>query len=86
MLLHQSIVADYNATCPGADTPDLPAACQDKLSSGNTWRTVAIASSVSGAALLAGGVVLLLSAPSSAKRVALGPLGGTLGLMASGVF
>jgi hypothetical protein len=86
LLLHQSIVADYNATCPGADTPDLPAACQDKLSSGNTWRTVAIASSVSGAALLAGGVVLLLSAPSSAKRVALGPLGGTLGLMASGVF
>jgi len=89
LLLHQSIVADYNATCPGADTPNLPAPCQDKLSSGNTWRTVAIASSVSGAALLAGGVVLLLSAPSSSKRVALAPTSGPMGafgLAASGAF
>lgn len=93
VLVHDGIVADYNASkCPGLGTQQ-PASCEDQITSSQTWMTVAIVSFVGGGAFALGGAALTLSAPSapsktdaaSAPRLACGP-GPAVGLACAGVF
>lgn len=74
LVLRERTVAAYNddASCPGIGRPNQPAGCQDKVSTADSWQTVSIVGFISGGILLAGGAVLLLTAPSRTKTVACG--------------
>ncbi len=64
-------VVKYNddATCPGLAVPasSQPPSCQSRISTAQTWQTVAIIGYAAGAALAATGAILLLTAPPSSK-------------------
>jgi hypothetical protein len=88
LLSRQAAVSSYNddRTCPGLGSAAQPPQCADKVSRADTWQTVAIIGLAGGGVLAVGGVVLLITAPSSPARarVACGPAAG--GLSCSGIF
>lgn len=63
---HGSDVNTYNndPTCPSITASNLPAHCNDLVSSANTWNTVAVVSFVASGVALIGGVTLWLAAPT----------------------
>ena len=66
-------VSAYNddATCPPIDAPMKPAACQSRVDSARTWEAVGVVGFVAGAALVAGGaVVMILGGAAGAKPAA----------------
>ena len=58
----QSAVNAYNdePTCPGFGAVTQPPACQDHISTANTWQTISIVSLIAGGALAVAGAVLLV--------------------------
>ena len=79
-LSRQSAISAYNAdgSCPGRGNPVQPPNCDDHVSTASTWQTISLIGFVSGGALAVGGIVLVLTAPSSKGSVA--------GLSAVGAF
>lgn len=71
-LISNGHVRAYNAD-PSCELPDKSAACVDERSSATTWRTVAWVSGIAGGALLATGLVFVLTSGSSSKRLTVGP-------------
>jgi hypothetical protein len=72
---HGSDVNTYNndPTCPSITSPNLPAHCNDLVSSANTWNTVAVVSFVASGVALIGGVTLWLAAPSPKTTTSAAP-------------
>ncbi|MBL8611752.1 MAG: hypothetical protein JNL38_30695, partial [Myxococcales bacterium] len=85
LLVRQGIVSDYNAQCPGVGKAQ-PPECADKISSGDTWRTVSIVALVSAGVLGGGGAVLLLTAPKKAAKLDLACGLGVAGAACAGTF
>ncbi len=90
VVARQGAVGSYNddASCPGRGSAQQPAACQDYISTANSWRTVSIVGFIGGGALTVGGVILLATAPSAkvpaSTAASCGPAG--LGLACVGTF
>jgi hypothetical protein len=86
LIERNNAATDYNddASCPRKSAPNLPAACQDKLSSVDTWGTLTTVGFVAGGSLLATSVVLFIlgrnekTHPSTATACGGGP--GTAGI------
>lgn len=77
----QSEISNYNddASCPGVGQANQSPSCQSRITSASTWQTVSIVGFVAGGALAVGGLVLVVTAPSTAN-------GGTASLGLRGRF
>lgn len=62
ILVRKGIVDDYNTVCPGLGVSQ-PAECDEKIDSARTWLTVSIITYVAGGIFLAGGGILVATAP-----------------------
>ncbi|WP_394836576.1 PEGA domain-containing protein [Pendulispora rubella] len=81
LIARANAVSAYNddPSCPGTDNPaPRPSQCQSHVDAEGTWKAIAIAGLAGGAALGAGGLALVLTAPR-------GPH-GTAGISLSGTF
>lgn len=86
-LVRQSIVADYNAECPGLGRSQ-STDCTSKVDASHSWQTLSIVGLVAGGAFTAGGLVLVLTSPkrSSDRGAHVTCAPGMLGVDCSGVF
>ena len=71
LIVRQNFVDSYNedARCPGTASADQPATCSSQQGSVSRWTTLGAVSLVAGGALTAGGLALVLAAPSSHTKV-----------------
>ncbi|MEZ4263102.1 MAG: PEGA domain-containing protein [Polyangiaceae bacterium] len=72
MLVRGGIIDDYNRDCPGLGAAQQPPECDAKIDSARTWLTVSVVSLVGGGVLTLGGAGLVLLAPRSAPKTAVG--------------
>jgi hypothetical protein len=88
VVARQAAVSAYNddRSCPGLGSATQPPQCADKVSRADTWQTLSIVGLAGGGVLVAGGVVLLLTAPTAPvqTRIACGVQGSGVGC--AGVF
>lgn len=82
-IVREVTVSNYNSSqCPGADVRPQPEDCTSRISTANTWQTLAIVGVATGAALALTGSVLLVTAPHSgtgtAMRVGCSPRVGSV--------
>ena len=93
IIARQSAVSSYNddKSCPGRGSAQQPTACQDYISSADTWRTISLVGLIGGGVFTVGGIVLVATAPSprttpvqAQAGVSCGPAG--LGLACAGRF
>lgn len=82
-----SAISTYNDNrgCPGIDQPNPSPQCQSLIDSADGWRTVSIVGFTGAGVMIAGSLVVILTAPRApAPRVACAPSFG--GVACSGVF
>jgi hypothetical protein len=84
LLVRKGFIDEYNAdaTCPGiGSSAPQPARCEDRIESSRTWQTVSLVSFVAGGVFVAGGLTLVLTAPSRrpATAFACAPFGAPAG-------
>jgi hypothetical protein len=72
LLENTSEISAYNgdSTCPGINSTNRPAHCNDYVNAANTWNTVAIVGFVGSGAALVAGITLWLLAPTRPAHVA----------------
>lgn len=64
LVVRQGIVDDYNTACPGVGVAQSPE-CESKADSARTWRALSIGALIVGGVAIAGGAVVVLTAPRS---------------------